>query len=400
MSGKRDLRGAAYSVRPRVAAALPVCVLMVQGLGAGAVAAGDDTPGMTINGGLFPSIKRAQPSSGFVGGAPGLPGIGDSVEREPAGSHGLPPSSEQNRAAADGRTGPGGVQRHEFERGTVGWSDVEVMAARARCQRALTGLDAHFTYVPQVKSGACGTPTPIELSGFGKGLVVSPPIIVTCDLAATLHAWMRTHIQPLAKRHLGTSITQINTMSSYSCRNTYGAKKAPLSQHAFANAIDVRGFVTAKGQLLDVELHWGPTTKELATYQASLQRGAANDMTTASIPARGVPSESWMTAVAAGATRNQPSFPVTMHSAAEDARAKAAAKPGAILVVATGQPASAGPPPLQFGQQLDGRAHFLRQAWQGACTAFTTVLGPEANRAHRNHLHVDLAQRKSGAFCQ
>ena len=89
-----------------------------------------------------------------------------------------------------------------------------------------------------------------------------------------------------------------------------------------------------------------------------------------------------------------------MHSATEDARAKAAAKPGAITVVATGQQASAGPPPLQFGQQLDGRAHFLRQAWQGACSAFTTVLGPEANRAHRNHLHVDLAQRKSGAFCQ
>jgi len=28
------------------------------------------------------------------------------------------------------------------------------------------------------------------------------------------------------------------------------------------------------------------------------------------------------------------------------------------------------------------------------------VLGPEANEAHRNHFHFDLAHRRSSAFCQ
>ena len=28
------------------------------------------------------------------------------------------------------------------------------------------------------------------------------------------------------------------------------------------------------------------------------------------------------------------------------------------------------------------------------------LLGPEANEAHRNHLHFDLAARKRGAFCE
>lgn len=71
-----------------------------------------------------------------------------------------------------------------------------------------------------------------------------------------------------------------------------------------------------------------------------------------------------------------------------------------MKIVATGKQAFAGPPPIQLGEPLDGRALFLRDAWQGACGPFTTVLGPEANRAHRNHLHIDLAPRKSGAFCQ
>ena len=74
---------------------------------------------------------------------------------------------------------------------------------------------------------------------------------------------------------------------------------------------------------------------------------------------------------------------------------------GAIKIVATGRPADPGPPPVQPGQPLDARAEFFRDVWQGACGPFTTVLGPEANRAHRNHLHVDLAQRKPGtAYCQ
>ena len=290
-----------------------------------------------------------------------------------------------------------------------------------RCQRALAGLDAQFTFIPQVKSGACGTPAAIELTGFGNGLAISPPIIVSCDLAAALQTWMKSHVQPLAKRHLGTNIVQINTMSSYACRNRYGAKNAPLSQHAFANAIDIRGFVTAQGQLLDVEPHWGPTTKELADFQASrpaaapapIIAAAIADLRSAAKPARQALPNGWATTLASGPAilpaaietaparparqivtppALKPSFPVFMKASAGE--------PGTGKIVATGQSAMAGAAPVQPGQPLDGRAHFLREVWRAACGPFTTVLGPEANRAHRNHFHVDLAQRKSGAFCQ
>lgn len=36
------------------------------------------------------------------------------------------------------------------------------------------------------------------------------------------------------------------------------------------------------------------------------------------------------------------------------------------------------------------KARFLRQVSAGACRSFNTVLGPEYNAAHRNHLHLDM----------
>ena len=43
---------------------------------------------------------------------------------------------------------------------------------------------------------------------------------------------------------------------------------------------------------------------------------------------------------------------------------------------------------------------FLRKTHETACSIFSTVLGPEANEAHRNHLHFDLAPRRGGALCE
>jgi membrane protein involved in colicin uptake len=45
-------------------------------------------------------------------------------------------------------------------------------------------------------------------------------------------------------------------------------------------------------------------------------------------------------------------------------------------------------------------ALFLRRLHRGACGTFGTVLGPEANEAHREHFHFDLAPRRRSAFCE
>lgn len=46
------------------------------------------------------------------------------------------------------------------------------------------------------------------------------------------------------------------------------------------------------------------------------------------------------------------------------------------------------------------RAAFLREVRDGGCRLFSTVLSPDYNAAHADHLHFDHARRGFGGFCQ
>jgi len=51
-----------------------------------------------------------------------------------------------------------------------------------------------------------------------------------------------------------------------------------------------------------------------------------------------------------------------------------------------------------WGQGATGR--LLRKSWRAACGPFGTVLGPQADRHHRNHFHMDTASYRSGPYCK
>jgi hypothetical protein len=63
---------------------------------------------------------------------------------------------------------------------------------------------------------------------------------------------------------------------------------------------------------------------------------------------------------------------------------------------------SKGPIPIPPGgeEMKSAETAFLRRLHKGACGIFGTVLGPEANAAHRDHFHFDLAARKHSALCE
>jgi hypothetical protein len=45
--------------------------------------------------------------------------------------------------------------------------------------------------------------------------------------------------------------------------------------------------------------------------------------------------------------------------------------------------------------------HFLRTVHSDACREFRTVLGPESDRSHRDHFHLDLQARRNGSsYCR
>lgn len=43
---------------------------------------------------------------------------------------------------------------------------------------------------------------------------------------------------------------------------------------------------------------------------------------------------------------------------------------------------------------------FLRRVWRRACGPFATVLGPDADRHHKDHFHLDTALRGGAPYCR
>jgi hypothetical protein len=170
------------------------------------------------------------------------------------------------------------------------------------------------------------------------GVELSPSALVNCRVTAKLHQWINETVQPMADELLGAPIRRIVTASAYTCRQRIGTTAGRPSEHSFANALDVSAFVTADGRSIEVLTGWGQTTRDRQA-QAKSDKPAGGD-------AR------------------------PLHDAG----------------------------PVDRTDTAEGQ--FLRRMHEGACGIFGTVLGPEANEAHRNHLHVDLAARKHSAFCE
>ena len=51
-----------------------------------------------------------------------------------------------------------------------------------------------------------------------------------------------------------------------------------------------------------------------------------------------------------------------------------------------------------WGKGQSGKV--LRRMHKSACGPFGTVLGPEANKFHRDHFHFDTARYRSGSYCR
>jgi hypothetical protein len=147
----------------------------------------------------------------------------------------------------------------------------------------------------------CGTARPFEMSAAAGGRVaMRPGALLRCPMIPQVERWVTETIEPAARRHFGVPLVELKVAASYACRPINHVSGARLSEHGYANALDVSAFVLADGRAVTVKRGWNGDVAE---------------------------------------------------------------------------------------------ARFLRDVHQGACREFSTVLGPNYDRAHHDHFHVDLARR-------
>jgi hypothetical protein len=313
------------------------------------------------------------------------------------------------------------------------WADTEVISALRDCVKLLSPIAAEVDLAPPVKHDQCGAAAPVMLRRVASGsnrVEIKPPAMLNCAMVAHLHEWITTVLQPAAEQAFGSPITRLANASGYACRQRTGSQShsEKLSEHALANAIDIAGFVTADGRTIEVGRHWGPTLRD----QKEAARGAARAI------------ESKEPAAKAQTTKAPVRSPSAISQQGGDQRKLAQGGAGAGTrgppLQRLGRSAEAQPDGKNDGQsdgKVDGQSNgkgdgqsngksegqslgkgvkplaqareeaqssaegaFLRRLHKGACGIFGTVLGPEANEAHRDHFHLDLAPRRRSAFCE
>ncbi len=245
---------------------------------------------------------------------------------------------------------------------TVTWSSDQVAAAVSICKKQLAGMTLDFERLPPLKQGICGTPIPILIRSIGSDpeVVIDPPATITCKMAVTLDTWLKEQVQPAAGALFGSQVVKLRNAASYKCRNRYSGVNTKISQHALANALDISAFVLASGERVTVLEDWPHEAPPLPTPKPK-----------------------------AGAELNEATI--------------AATKIKAAPALPPAPPPLAEPPhdqPLAEEPIAEPKTAFVKKMHEEACKMFGTVLGPEANDAHKDHFHLDMKPRRAANFCE
>ena len=390
---------------------------------------------------------RREPESGALGKA------GTRADKGPdkaaAAVPAAPADAKGEAGKGDaGNTDPGGAAPKAEPPEPDAWSDTEVIAALRDCLRRLAPLGAEVEVGEPIRQERCGAPAPVLLKRIGSGAAhveFQPPAVLNCAMVASLHTWVEKTLQPAAKEVLGSPIVRVRNVSGYACRKRVGTAfhADRLSEHALANAIDIAAFVTADGRTVDVLGRWGPTARDLREQQETAweavqeAKAATKEADTkaaeAARAARSAPGSKQAAAKAEAERTKQDAERSREHARQKEAewrralaraaefqklgrpeggqasRPRRSERSGAIdargLRPAARTADAKGTIPIPEGEDGESLgpspdAVFLRRLHRGACSTFGTVLGPDANEAHRNHFHLDLATRKRSAFCE
>lgn len=148
------------------------------------------------------------------------------------------------------------------------WRLRQALATPEACLAALTPVARLSVLEDFEASDVCHIRNRVELAGVGQARLA--PIETRCAIALRMAMWEEHSLQPAAREILQTTVTAINHMGSYNCRQmrTVGGSPGRMSTHATANAIDISGFVFADGTEARLIRDWqsdGPKAAFLRT---------------------------------------------------------------------------------------------------------------------------------------
>ena len=144
-------------------------------------------------------------------------------------------------------------------------------AERACLRSGVVRESAYVTRAPAIDGpGACGALSPFHVAALSDGKVgLTLPVslagrghkayaaTLTCEMVPALESWMNDKVQAAAAAVYGEPVVEMHSLGSYSCRRmNNGTGTSMISEHAFADAINVSGFTLADGREVMVKSGW------------------------------------------------------------------------------------------------------------------------------------------------
>jgi hypothetical protein len=128
---------------------------------------------------------------------------------------------------------------------------------QSACPAVISGLVTAKS-LPPIAEGICGEQSPLAVTGVmanGRAVAFSGEAILSCAMASALPGWTADVDNYLRARE-ETGIAKVLVGTSYMCRNVNNGASGNLSFHAFANALDVVGFVLEDGRRIALPEGW------------------------------------------------------------------------------------------------------------------------------------------------
>jgi hypothetical protein len=133
--------------------------------------------------------------------------------------------------------------------------------AHEEADKRLSALGVQYRRVADIDNErGCSIQDGMEVTQIG-AVKLTRPALLTQEMALRMGRWVNEVLQPAAERTFGTHLAALDVGGSYSCRNIYGRPfggrfAGRLSEHAFANAIDIGGFTLTDGRTIKYINHW------------------------------------------------------------------------------------------------------------------------------------------------
>ena len=175
------------------------------------------------------------------------------------------------------------TQKNQIFEGAKNKPPFSLEAAKL-CEQELQERRIAFSVESQISDEkGCIVERPLSINELSGGITLSSEMTLRCEVVLAMDDWTKNIVRPSAKLHLGHDITSLKTSTSYHCRTRNNKPGGKISEHGFANGVDITGFELEDKTVINVSSNADSLVDRqvsASNFRAAVRAGACAYFTT------------------------------------------------------------------------------------------------------------------------